>query len=82
MSQRQIFLAQTTLVHHLLSEIRISYLYTWYKSILLSYEVHYSVISVWRFLRPLITSNIVAVGLLHVIPAKVGYGQLAREYST
>ena len=28
-AQCQIFIAQTVLVHHLLSEIRISYLYTW-----------------------------------------------------
>ena len=30
MSQFQIFIAQTALVNHLLSEIHISYLYTWY----------------------------------------------------
>ena len=30
MAQRQIFIAQTALAHHLLSEIRISYLYTLY----------------------------------------------------
>ena len=30
MTQCQILLAQTALLHHLLSEIRISYLYTWY----------------------------------------------------
>ena len=30
MAQCQIFLAQTALVHHVLCEIRISYLYIWY----------------------------------------------------
>ena len=30
MAQCQIFIVQTALVHHLLPEIRISYLYTWY----------------------------------------------------
>ena len=38
MAQCQIYIAQTALVHHLLSEIRISYLYTWYTHIHFLYE--------------------------------------------
>ena len=39
MVQYQIFIAQTALVHHLLSEISISYLYIWYITLLMRHDI-------------------------------------------